>query len=269
MKSQTKIISICGVAKAGQVENLTFVANQILMFIDLGDLVAVGYQLKLPKGVAVEQATEDFEWLSKQAIVHSQVIQELSNVCTVLPLRLGAFFASVQVAQDALRLQYPGFSQQLANIEGRQEWSFKVYQGAEYDEDFIQNVPELAEMAEKLNTMSIGRAFMMRKRFNQKCQEELQKSRNNQLNDVVNQLSICAEQVHQGKLASKKLTGRKDDMVLNLSVLIKEDDEEYLKKLLTAQTLNFPQLGLEAVLSGPYPVFHFLENQEEASLVKE
>src|SRR5262249_29989189 len=75
---------------------------------------------------AVEKGLRDLEWVSACAVAHERVVEHVSRLGTVVPMKLFTLFSSDARAPAALGRSRRRLRQVLGRIEGRREWGVRV-----------------------------------------------------------------------------------------------------------------------------------------------
>ncbi|MBI1902684.1 MAG: GvpL/GvpF family gas vesicle protein [Planctomycetia bacterium] len=79
----------------------------------------------------LEEGTVDVPWLCSVAARHHEVVFRAAGESPVLPLRLGTLFRSRESLLARMRANQPQLADALEQLNGRQEWSVKIYRDRE------------------------------------------------------------------------------------------------------------------------------------------
>ena len=78
-----------------------------------------------------QKAQEDLNWIKEKAQLHEAVIEEAMQVngkfLAVIPMRFGTIFKNKEKIQQNIETHYTKFENLLTDLQGKQEWSVKVY----------------------------------------------------------------------------------------------------------------------------------------------
>lgn len=186
---------------------------------------------------------ERLEWLERVARTHDVVVRAVSSLATVAPLRL----VTICSDEDSVRRRIDDLHDELVRaldrVEGRSEWSVKVY----------ATPAERPQVA--VGSGEGGAAYLQRKR-----------AEADQRRAVGRRMAAEAEEIHAAlaaqSVASRRLepqdpqlTGRTDPMVLNAAYLLPDDDVEHFQ--VTARALRAQHPGTEILVQGPWPPYSF------------
>jgi Gas vesicle synthesis protein GvpL/GvpF len=199
---------------------------------------------------ALRRSLEDLQWLENTARAHHGVVAAVAQSGPVAPVRLATVYLDDDNVRALLDDNGPGFAAALDRIRGRTEWGVKAFAaptpapgGAE---------PPAADDAKP------GTSYLMRRRA-----ERNRAARG--LQDAV----AAAEAVH-GELAAvavasrryapqdPRLSGHREEMVLNAAYLVDEAGAAALHRLI--EDRDEPTLRLE--LTGPWAPYSFATLEE-------
>jgi hypothetical protein len=187
---------------------------------------------------------EDLAWLEEVARAHHDVVFAIASAGAVAPMRLVTICsddASVRARIDAVHGE---LSDALARVEGRHEWSVKVYAAR-------QAQPEPTEDARPTS----GAAYLQRKR-EQAANRRSAGEQSMQVAEEINQTlshSVVASRVLAPQ--DPRLTGRTDTMILNGAYLVPTGDADGFRDLIGRLAELHPNLEIE--LKGPWPPYSF------------
>lgn len=205
----------------------------------------------------------DIEWVERATREHLSVISRLAEKHTVVPFKFGTIFHTKNNILKFIDNHDTSIKGNLANLKGREEWSFKLYSFADQLESKITGTSEeLKALDAEIGRSSPGKAFMLKKKrkellaretdsllrsFGQKCYEQM-------LNDSF--------RVKINPVLPRELTERHDDMVLNLACLIDKERVDAMLKKLEALQQEGKKAGFSPEASGPWPPFGFVSIKE-------
>jgi len=108
--------------------------KHVVTTIAFQELEAVVSDVSLEEFASEEiqkKAQEDLKWIKEKAIAHEKVIEEVmrrnDKVLSLIPMRFGAIFKDLTSLEEALKKDYSKIKEVLERIQGRQEWSVKIY----------------------------------------------------------------------------------------------------------------------------------------------
>lgn len=188
---------------------------------------------------------EDLAWLEEVARGHDTVVQTVAEVGTVAPMRLATIFHGDDGVRERLDELYDVLTAALDRVDGRREWSVKVY-AAE----------RTAETPQPVSTSAGSGADYLRRKKAQTMQRA----------DAEEEALRTADAVHDalaaGCVASRRLrpqdprlTGNEGTMTLNGAYLVDEVRAAEFTELVARLTEEHPQARIEA--QGPWPPYSF------------
>jgi hypothetical protein len=217
-----------------------------LEVVDHRDLQAVVCDVDLDEFGEEQLKTnlEDLAWLEDVALRHHEVVFALASAGAVAPMRLVTICSDDQSVRERIDSVYPALVEALARVEGRYEWSVKVY----------------APQQEPVETVAAGRptsgaAYLQRKR-EQAAQRRTAGQESVQLAEEINQtLSQAVVASRMLPPQDPRLTGRSEPMILNGAYLVPATDAAGFEELVRRLAELHPVLEIE--LKGPWPPYSF------------
>jgi Gas vesicle synthesis protein GvpL/GvpF len=193
---------------------------------------------------AVRHSMEDLHWLETIARAHNAVVSDLARRRPVAPVRLATMFANIENVRSLLRVHAEDFVAALDRIRGRCEWAVK---GFAVD---TEPLPATAGPAEALGP---GRSYLQRRRAERD-------GRDRRSQEAVAEAEAVHDRLVQLTLASRRyppqdrrLSGQRDEMVLNAAYLLPEGVETEIRRVV--DEYHGGQLRLE--LTGPWAPYSF------------
>lgn len=187
---------------------------------------------------------EDLEWLEEVARCHHDVVFAVATARAVAPMRLVTICSDDQSVRDRIEGVYDELSLALGRVEGRHEWSVKVYVPR-------QQKPEAVAAARPTS----GAAYLQRKR-EQAAQRRSAGQESMRAADEINETlsaSVVAARVLPPQ--DPRLTGRTDTMILNGAYLVPQQDADGFRDLVDRLITCYPDLEIE--VKGPWPPYSF------------
>ena len=192
---------------------------------------------------------EDLAWLEEVARGHNDVVWQVADRATVAPMRLVTICSDDDSVRSRVEGHEAGLTRALDQVEGRREWSVKVY--AVPEQSTGSETPEAAPGS----GTGAGVAYLKRKKE--------QATRRQQAGD---RAAAAADEVHDTlagrSVASRRLppqdprlTGRSEPMVLNSAYLVPgEEGESFLDAV---RRLQGALSGVTIEAQGPWPPYSF------------
>ena len=210
-----------------------------------------------------QKAQEDLNWIKEKAQLHEAVIEEAMQVngkfLAVIPMRFGAIFKNKEKIQQNIETHYTKFENLLTDLQGKQEWSVKVYlENYEALEQEVKNGNEAVKAKEKeIAAMPKGMAYFFEKQLEELISTEMAKNVENCIQDFFLTIKKYAENGLQGKILHKELTGKIEPMILNAIYLIKEEKIQDFKIKISRLRNKMKTKGFLVEYSGPWPPYNF------------
>jgi hypothetical protein len=217
-----------------------------LELVECHDLQAVVCSVDLAEfGEAqLKENLEDMGWVEEVARTHHDVVFATASAGAVAPMRLVTICSDDDSVRARIESVHPDLSEALGRVEGRHEWSVKVYA-------VRREQPETAEVGRPAS----GAAYLQRKREQAAQRRSAGEEHLRRADEIHESLarSVVATRVLQPQ--DPRLTGRPDTMILNGAYLVADEDAEGFRDLVRRLAELHPTLEIE--LKGPWPPYSF------------
>lgn len=198
---------------------------------------------------ALRRNLEDLGWLEEVARAHDQVVHEVARHGTVAPLRLVTIYSDDESVRRHLDDLAEELTAALDRVEGRSEWSVKVFATAAAKE------PEPASATSSASAERPGAAYLRRKRD----QADRRRASSEQAAEAAR---IVDERLATASVAARRLppqdprlTGRSEPMVLNAAYLVPDTEASAFSGVVDSLRAENPAVTVE--LAGPWPPYSF------------
>jgi len=209
------------------------------------------------------KAQNDLKWIKEKAVIHEKVIEEAmrngEEILSLIPMKFGTIFKEEKVLKETLNKHYEQLKDTLKKLEGKQEWSIKVYLADK--KNFEQVIKEknetIKEKEKEIASLPEGMAFFMEEELREVIFKEVEKELNNIIEGLFERLGKQAVASVKGKILGKELTGRPVPMVLNSAYLISGKKIESFKEEAKSLNQEIQAKGFYLEYSGPWPAYNF------------
>jgi hypothetical protein len=209
------------------------------------------------------KAQNDLNWIKEKAIIHEEVIEEAmrkdGKILSLIPMKFGMIFKEERSLKKALDESYEQFKAILKRLEGKQEWSVKVYLAdiKKFEQGIKEENEKIKEKEKEIASLPEGMAFFME----EELKEVVSQVTDEELDNIVETLFVSLKKHTsnsvKNKTLGKELTGRKERMVLNASYLIPEEKIRDFKKETECLNQKMQAKGFSLEYSGPWPAYNF------------
>jgi len=194
-----------------------------------------------------ERNAANLSWLESVARRHNEVLQYAATSAAVVPLRLPSLYSDLESLAATLRAAGERVERSLRRIEGKLEWSVKVYRSAKEATSAVSGEATsgrdyLLARSRDLNARSTAR---------EQLQEQV-----GELHDAFGRLS--AEHV-RNQPQDAVLSGRSEPMLLNGAYLVNRADEAQFLVLTEEIADRADAQGLIVEVRGPWPAYNFTD----------
>ncbi|MEM6641783.1 MAG: GvpL/GvpF family gas vesicle protein [Bacteroidota bacterium] len=210
---------------------------------------------------AIEKNLKDIAWVNEKVLQHQNRLSSLAAKHNVIPLKFGSIFKSEEAVKSMLSRRKEEFSLLLRRFEGKREWGLKLF----YEESItkqrqIDHSSDLQAIDQQINSANDGSAFLLKKKREELLKRLVKQALNEVRTEIYETITSITPDTKVQKELDKKLTGRDDINLLNLSMLASSSESDLLKSQLSDLADSLKQDGIIAELSGPWPPYSFVEN---------
>ncbi len=201
----------------------------------------------------------DIDWVEQKTREHIKVISSVMNFRTVVPFKFGTIFKTKQSLRNFIDEYRIRIIENLNVLDGKEEWGVKLY--CDYTalpEHIKKTCKQVIEIEREINESKPGKAFILKRKADELIKNECHKQLQEYGQLFFRQFEKSSVTTRINPLLPKEVTGRSDEMILNIACLIpKENIGKMLQKteILRHEYLNF---GLIPVVTGPWPPFSFI-----------
>jgi hypothetical protein len=193
----------------------------------------------------------DMGWLERTARAHEAVVDAIRKRHTLVPMRLCSIFRDESGVREMLGREAAALGDALVYLERKTEWGVKAF----IDPGHVA-APEMDAGA--VTPGFEGAAYMKRR-----LRERHEDARANR------ELELAAAQIH-GRLQSVAVEGRASpsqrpevsghpgQMILNGVYLVEDEHQQSFKSEVEELGTRFERMGVEVVLTGPWPAYNFV-----------
>ena len=211
------------------------------------------------------KAQESLNWIKAKIVVHEKIVEEAmkrnGKVMSVIPMKFGTIFAGEKRLIETLGEHYGQFKTALNKLEGKEEWSVKMYlTGKEQIEETVKTESEIIkDMERKIAGLPEGIAYFQESELKEAISNEVVKKINKTKKNIYEELKLIAEEARECKILEKEITGRLESMILNTAYLIKTEMVKEFIKSAERKNKELNPLGFSLEYSGPWPPYYFGE----------
>lgn len=212
----------------------------------------------------LEERLQKLEFVAPLAERHHAVLEAASRVGPVVPARLCTLFSDDRALAASLDERRDALVEVLGRLEGRAEWGVKVYcepetataRAAERD-------PQAKALAQAAAKGTEGQMFILRKRREARLAEAVAARSQEVAEQVSDAVDPLAGDLRFRPLRSDLQPDRKDQMILNLALLLSEEEQAEVERVVEELAAELEPDGYRLELGGPWPPYSFTTDEEE------
>lgn len=196
----------------------------------------------------LRHSLEDLQWLERIARAHNAVVTAVARSGPVAPVRLATVYLDDENVHRLLDERATEFTAALDRIRGRAEWGVKGFAARTQGD----TSPQVTEESKP------GTAYLMRRRAERDRAARGLQDAAEAAEAVHRAMSAVAVASRRYQPQDPRLSGRREEMVLNVAYLVDEAGAEILRRLIERQ--QGENLRLE--LTGPWAPYSFATLEE-------
>ncbi|HEV7504798.1 MAG TPA: GvpL/GvpF family gas vesicle protein [Thermoanaerobaculia bacterium] len=215
-------------------------------------LVAAGAPLPEFSSERIEERLTDLDWVSACALAHEAVVEHFRDARALLPLKLFTLFASDERALAHLRESRDQLDRVLDRVAGRVEWGVRV----RLDEARAREALA-AETRQSAGPSGSGTSFLLRKKQEQEASRDLAGRLRAEVDAGWADLAAQADEAIRRQPATAPEQGGK--VFLDAALLVPANRTAELEAAVDRYATRVGPKGGEVTLTGPWPPYHFVE----------
>ncbi len=207
---------------------------------------------------ALQERLKDSEWLKKDLVDQEEVLERVMKVCTVIPLKWGAFFHTEETVQEMLKARYKAIRDLLEKLKDREEWTVRATLDPGKLEAFtVQNDPEIRQLQGSAEKLPPGIAYLLTERLKLLKEKALQRTVDETVQQIYAQVmphveaSATAEPVH----GADDLQGM--ELVFQMAFLVSKEKRSGFTQAVLKEASRWQPQGFEIHQVGPFPPYYF------------
>jgi hypothetical protein len=206
----------------------------------------------------------DIEWLENNARDHIDVINLLMGQNTVIPFKFGTIYHTEESLRKFITDYSDSLFENFHHIEGREEWSVKIYCDRKSLSEQIDELSEEAAALEKqIMASSPGKAFILKRKKSELIENEMDRICKNDGQDYFNEFKNLSVSTNLNNLLPKEFTERGDTMILNAAFLVSKTNVNDFRSTVGTLRKKDGNSGFTIETTGPWPPFSFISIKEK------
>jgi hypothetical protein len=193
----------------------------------------------------------DMAWVETVARAHERVLDALCRQATVIPMRLCTVYKTEGGVREMLRRESDALQETLQNLEGKVEWGVKAF----FER---RSASGSAAREQRSREGASGAEYMDHRRRERDRGRQLDEQVEAAVAEIHERLDSLAEESTLNPPQRPEVSAHSGEMVLNGAYLVKRENESAFHEEETALRSRFAGVGIELVLTGPWPPYNFL-----------
>jgi hypothetical protein len=198
---------------------------------------------------ALRRSLEDLQWLKKTARAHHEVVASVARSGPVAPVRLATVYLDDENVRALLHERAAAFRGALDRIRGRTEWGVKA---------FAVPTDDAGDPRETADGATPGTAYLMRRKAERDRAARGVQAAVDAAEAVHREISAVAVASRRYSPQDPRLSGHREEMVLNAAYLVDEAGAAAVRRLVEEQDRR----ALRLELTGPWAPYSFAALEE-------
>ena len=240
--------------------------NETLKSLAYGEFYAIA-KLVSPEEFSEENLKKNFAdiaWIDVHARDHIRIIGEVMKNSTVIPFKFGTIFNTTESLGLFINDYSESLKENFKNLKGKEEWSVKIYCDRSVLTGQIDEISdEVRILEEEIQRSMPGKAFILKRKKVELVGKEVEKIMRVCGQSCFDGLAEIAELNRINNILPKELTGRTDDMILNVSYLLNAAKVDDFLESVKKSTEKYKNTSLQVETTGPWPSFSFVNIKEK------
>jgi hypothetical protein len=195
----------------------------------------------------------DMGWVETIARAHEEVLEQTRAQVTVIPMRMCTVYRSEARVREMLRREAAALTEALVHLSGKTEMGVKVF--ADRDRAQASLEPEREPSSER---PASGTAYMEHRRWERDRADAVDQRLEEVAAAIHERLGACAVDGLAAPPQRPEASGHPGEMILNGVYLLEDDALDRFEREVAALQDEYAAMGLELVLTGPWPAYNFV-----------
>lgn len=201
----------------------------------------------------IDQRAGDLEWLGSIGYRHQGVMVDLMRATAIVPLRAFTLFSSIDALRAWLHENRDALERKLDQLAGRQEWTLQLeFEPQRWSDAIAGRVDALRQLEHDIAAAAPGRAFLLRRKFDDEKKKAGQEAEESLLAEV--DRAVADGLRCETRVESRRARGGGAPQI---NILIDRDYEDSLLALRDDLSARYEPEGVTLGLTGPWPPYSF------------
>lgn len=205
----------------------------------------------------------DLAWVGQRGVAHEAVLTWFADRGPVVPLSPFSLHRDEQRVRERLRSGGAEFGALLHRFRGRQEWGVKLWRVDPVVAEHLEQLsPSLRALGDAIREAPPGKRFLLEKKRQGMQAEEIRTASARVSQQVFAALREHAERARALALPPRPPEGVRA-LALHAAFLVAETEFQPFRDALNAQAERFQPMGFEFEFTGPWPPYHFVDEDDD------
>jgi hypothetical protein len=209
---------------------------------------------------------DDQKWAEENIRAHHEVIDWAFQTSVVIPMKFGTMYKSKKSLDEMLAKYYRRFTNLISRLQDRKEWGVKAYlDHKKFIEGLKKKNREIQKLGKRQSSLPEGMRWYTERKIDEIVAGELDEEIEKKLRYFVKKLEKYSEKIQLSGSLSKEMQEPGTETIMNAACLVKNDALQSFRDLFHELAKEVVQKGVLFKLTGPWPPYHFVEIENEAT----
>ena len=202
----------------------------------------------------------DATWTAIRAMRHETVVEYVAKRASVVPLRFGTIYLEREGIERMLSEKTRELEEIIEQLRGREEWGVNVFSDRAALMSTITSVsPVLREMVERAAQASPGQSYLMQKKIEALKVDEARAAVNRIVEQIEARLKAQSDDAKRLRILKVETTEH-GELKAKFAFLVKRSGFEEFRDAAESLAQEHQSAGVRIELTGPWPVYNFVQD---------
>jgi hypothetical protein len=230
-----------------------------LQVVDVSEFAAV--TSKVPLAMYGEESLNenlsDATWTAMRAMRHERVIEHFAKRTSVVPLRFGTIYLTLDGVRQMLSDKAPELRNIIQRLRDSEEWGVNVFSDREKLLEAITDLsPRLRELSEEAKKASPGQAYLLQKKMQGLRADEARSELARIIDEVEANLTKQTKGAKRLRVLKVEAT-ESGELKAKFAFLVERARFDDFRRAAELIAEDRSQAGIRLELTGPWPAYNF------------
>ncbi|MEI8216503.1 MAG: GvpL/GvpF family gas vesicle protein [Eubacteriales bacterium] len=206
---------------------------------------------------AVNKHLDNLEWVEERAMAHENIIEEIMENYSVLPMRFLTIYENERNVAEFLKTHYGKIVKNLEVADNNFEFSIKVFLDKDKMKSSILESSDVKKKIEEITAKPKGIAYLLSKKLEDTIESQIQDSVNRDAKKIFERIEALSENIITKEINEEDVDSV--ELIVNAVVLANKIKFQDLKDEIEKINDKYGESGYFLQESRPWPIYNFIE----------